>query len=158
MADDRHLLRDIRLDLDRPDPRSTYSVVIERSPMPKARPTGRPRESLDMALVSGRDNLRQAVLVRLLTPRGELAALGHPSYGSRLHELIGEVNNESTRNLARLYILESLQMEPRIEKVQEIKVEPAPGYRDLVSVLLAVKPVGQTGIVTIGPFTLELEP
>jgi phage baseplate assembly protein W len=46
------------------------------------------------------DNLKQALLLRFLTPTGELALLGHPDYGSRLSELIGELNNETNRNRA----------------------------------------------------------
>ncbi len=94
--------------------------------------------------------------MRLLTPRGELAALGHPEYGSRLHELIGRQNTETTRNLVKLHILESLAAEPRIEEVVELAVTPAPGTRERVNVLLQVRPVGETAVVAIGPFTLEL--
>ena len=54
----------------------------------------------DLRTVDGRDNLAQAVINRLLTRQGELAALGHPRYGSRLHELIGEPNNVRIRGKA----------------------------------------------------------
>ena len=54
--------------------------------------------------------------MRLLTPRGELAELGHPEYGSRLHELIGSPNSETRRSLAKLFVLESLAQEPRIDE------------------------------------------
>src|SRR5690606_10108778 len=37
----------------------------------------------DLARASGLDNLTQAIANRLKTRRGELAELGHPSYGSR---------------------------------------------------------------------------
>ncbi len=40
--------------------------------------------------------------------------LGHPDYGSRLHELIGEPNNERTRELVRLYAKECISQEPRV--------------------------------------------
>ena len=40
---------------------------------------------VDFRAVAGHDNLAQAVVMRLLTPRGELTPLGHPDYGSRLH-------------------------------------------------------------------------
>jgi phage baseplate assembly protein W len=96
------------------------------------------------------------VILRLLTPRGELESLAHPDYGSRLHELIGRQNTETTRHLVKLHILESLAAEPRIEEIVDVTVEPAPRTRDLVVVLLRVKPIGQTAVVTIGPFTLEL--
>ena len=41
----------------------------------------------DLAVATGRENLAQALLNRLHTRRGALAALGHPGYGSRLHTL-----------------------------------------------------------------------
>ena len=97
---------------------------------------------LDFATLDGRDNLGQAVMMRLLTPRGELAELGHPEYGSRLHELIGAPNTETRRNLAKLYVLEALAQEPRIEKVVEVTVTPAVEERDLVDILIRVQPVG----------------
>ena len=113
----------------------------------------------DLALVSGRENLQQAVILRLLTPRGELSALGHPQYGSRLHELIGEPASETRRNVAKVHILEALAAEPRIAKVEKVIVEPLPadpGQRDLLSVAVEVLPVGGVGSVVIGPFTLEV--
>ena len=54
---------------------------------------------------------------RLKTQRGELAPLGHPDYGSRHHELIGQPNVERTRNLIKLYVLQALADEPRVQKV-----------------------------------------
>ncbi|MBI3953335.1 MAG: DUF2634 domain-containing protein [Chloroflexi bacterium] len=112
---------------------------------------------LDLRTTSGAENLAQAVIMRLLTPRGELAALAHPDYGSRLHQLVGRQNTETTRNLVKLYILESLKMEPRIEKVREVAVTAAGGTPARVDVRLAVEAKGEAGTVVIGPFTLELE-
>ena len=96
------------------------------------------------------------MLLRLLTPRGELAELAHPEYGSRLHELIGRGNTETTRNLVKLFILESLKQEPRLAAIDEVLVTPTPGRRDRVDVLIRVKPIAATTSVTIGPFTLAL--
>ena len=104
----------------------------------------------------GPENLAQAVILRLLTPRGELAALGHPEYGSRVHELIGRENTKTQRNLLRLFVLEAMKLEPRVEKVVELAVETSPGTRSTVDVLLRVKPVAADTIVTIGPFAIEL--
>ena len=152
MAEDRQLLTDIRLGLRHRELRPVYEVDTDRRRVPT-----RPGLLVDMGVVSGRQNLAQAVIMRLLTPRGELSALGHPEYGSRLHELIGEQNTETNRNLMKLHILESLQAEPRIEGPVEITVEPDQVNRNRVNVLLRLKPLGETGTVTIGPFTLELE-
>ena len=73
--------------------------------------------SRDLAVTDGLDNLTQAIANRLKTRKGELAPLGHPTYGSRHHELIGEPNVPRTRNLIKLYILQALRGEPRIERV-----------------------------------------
>jgi phage baseplate assembly protein W len=150
---DRHLLTDIRLDLLHRRLRPVY-----RAGEREVRTPGRAGRRLDLAVISGRDNLGQAILMRLLTPRGELAPLGHPEYGSRLHELIGRQNTELTRNLVKLYVLDALQFEPRIEGGVEVVVEPHPVTRSRVNVALGVTPVAATERVTIGPFTLELGP
>jgi len=71
----------------------------------------------DLLLADGIENLTQAIANRLKTRKGELASLGHPEYGSRHHELVGEPNVERTRNLVKLYVLEALRDEPRIERV-----------------------------------------
>lgn len=82
----------------------------------------RETDLLDLEAVSGAENLKQALLMRLLTPLGELAVLGHPSFGSRLFELIGERNNQANRNRAKVFILLALQAEPRVKKVLSVNV------------------------------------
>lgn len=82
----------------------------------------RPGRGIDLAVVAGAANISQALLLRLLTPRGALAPLGHPEYGSRLHTLIGELNSEANRNRARLYLLEAIAQEPRIRRVLALSV------------------------------------
>ncbi|MBV8642426.1 MAG: GPW/gp25 family protein [Candidatus Eremiobacteraeota bacterium] len=74
-------------------------------------------DPIDLETIAGRDNLQHALLLRFMTRVGELAILGHPDYGSRLSELIGELNDDTRRNLAKLYTLEALQAEPRVAKV-----------------------------------------
>ncbi len=111
----------------------------------------------DFALVEGRENLGQAVALRLLTPRGELAALGHPEYGSRLHELIGQPNSATRRNLAKLYVLDALRGEARIAAIAGVDVAAIAGRPDCMDVTVRAVPVGAAADeVTIGPFRLEL--
>lgn len=148
---DRHLLTDLRLELADARLRPVYRVAESSRRVPE-----RPARLTDLATVGGRDNLAQAVLLRLLTPRGELAPLGHPDYGSRLHELVGAPNTATQRSLVKLHVLESLAREPRIAEVEEVRVEPVAGTRDRVRVEIAVVPAAAAGSVTIGPFTLEL--
>lgn len=156
MTTDRHLLKDIELELGPHRLRPVYSVGERRRRVPRRRPQGPASELLaDFATVEGRDNLGQAIILRLLTRRGELAALGHPDYGSRVEELIGRPNSATNRDLLRLFILESLAREPRIESVERIVVTPHPEQRTRVDVTLEVLPVASSTTVTIGPFTLR---
>ncbi|HEX9001327.1 MAG TPA: DUF2634 domain-containing protein [Blastocatellia bacterium] len=80
---------------------------------------------LDLARAEGVGALQQALILRLLTPLGSLTSLGHASYGSRLHELVGRENTRSTRLLARKYVLEALAQERRIQKTA-LTLEIAP--------------------------------
>lgn len=76
----------------------------------------------DLELVAGVANLQQALLLAFLTDHGELAHLGHPEYGSRLHELIGEPNTQRNRDRARLFALQVLLAEPRVAEVTTLAV------------------------------------
>lgn len=147
----QHLLRDYRLDLMHSELRPVYEVETAYQSMPKGQ--GRRR---DFATIDGGENLGQALLMRILTPRGELARLGHPEYGSRVHEIIGSGNTDTTRNLLKLFIIEAVQREPRVEEIIEIKISPAPGLRDSVDVSLMVKAIGFVDTIHIGPFTLNV--
>lgn len=114
----------------------------------------------DLLLADGVDNLEQALANRLKTRKGELAGLGHPDYGSRHHELIGEPNVQRTRNLIKLYILQALRDEPRIERVLEAKVraehEPP---REVVRVELSLRVRGEpVPLNLVLPFSLGVTP
>lgn len=113
--------------------------------------------SKDLATVTGVDNFTQAVANRLKTRKGELRALGHPRYGSRHHELIGEPNVARTRNLIKLYVLQALRREPRIAKVlaADIRAEHDPP-RDTVRIELELLPERDaTPVNLVIPFSLE---
>jgi phage baseplate assembly protein W len=116
-----------------------------------------PRQS-DLARVTGKANLVQAMMLRLKTEQGELTPLGHPNYGSRHHRLIGEPNTEGNRNLIRLYVLECLRQEPRLEKIERIVVRLGPGRqnRDKVEIELTLKVKGvPEALILVVPFSFE---
>lgn len=111
----------------------------------------------DLNLVEDEGNLAQAVFNRLKTRKGELAGLGHPDYGSRHHELMGEPNVERTRNLIKLYVLQALRDEPRIEKVlrADVRADHDPP-RETVRIELTIRPIGrQVPLNLVIPFMLE---
>jgi phage baseplate assembly protein W len=122
--------------------------------------SGKPRQGVrrdrDLLLTEGVDNLTQAVANRIKTRKGELASLGHPDYGSRHHELIGEPNVERTRNLIKFYVLQALRDEPRIERVIKAKVmaEHDPP-RETVRIELQLQVIGESKPLNlIVPFSL----
>jgi phage baseplate assembly protein W len=153
MTADPQLLRDVRIELTHHELRPVYVVPSQQVTLAAGEGA---HTLLDYETVDGRDNLGQAVVMRLLTPLGELAELGHPEYGSRLNELLGSPNSDTRRGLAKLFVLEALAQEPRIAKVEEVTVTPAVEERDLVDILIRVQPVGAAQSVTIGPFTLRV--
>lgn len=106
----------------------------------------------DIATTSGDRNLIQAILNRLLTRKGELARLGHPNYGSRLYQLIGELNNSRTRALAEIYIRECLAQEPRIAEIRQVVfAPPSRGINhNVLEMTIAVRPVDLPRDLTIG--------
>ena len=150
---DPQLLRDVRIELTHHELRPVYVVPSQQVTLTAAEGA---HTLLDYETIDGRDNLGQAVVMRLLTSRGELAELGHPEYGSRLNELLGAPNSETRRGLAKLFVLEALAQEPRIAKVEEVTVTPAVEANDLVDILIRVQPVGAADTVTIGPFSLRV--
>lgn len=67
-----------------------------------------------VALVSGDEEIRQAIEIILNTPRG--ARLMRPEFGCRIHELIFAPINTSTATDAVYYVEDALRRwEPRIE-------------------------------------------
>lgn len=115
---------------------SEVDLVTRPTRIPGVRPRGEP-EPVDLGTIGGRENLAQALLLRLLTPRGSLAALGHGEYGSRLHELIGQRKTEATRNLCRAFILEVVAQEPRVEN-KAVEVVFDPQAEDLSSFVVTI--------------------
>jgi phage baseplate assembly protein W len=77
----------------------------------------------DLNLVSDEMNLAQAILHRLRTIKGELADIGHPDYGSNLYDLIGEPNNQITRDRLKVIVRSTIREEPRIREVVKVEVK-----------------------------------
>lgn len=115
----------------------------------------------DLAVAARTTAADQLLANRLKTQKGELAALGHPDYGSRHHELLGEPNTERTRNLVKAHVLEALSHEPRIERILRCEVSAAHRPpRDVVRIEIEVRlhrdPVPRSLVVPfslLGPLT-----
>ncbi len=111
---------------------------------------------IDLETVTAQDNLQQALLLRFLTRRGELEPLGHPTYGSRLFDLIGELNTLATRNRAKLYVLEALAMEPRVAEVLSVTVETNRLEPAQIDIHVKLRPIyADTVLNLVFPFFLQ---
>lgn len=146
-----HMGRDLRLDY------TFGGGFFEDADLASVTRAGSAVTTRDLAVADGVDAITQAIANRLKTRRGELASLGHPDYGSQHHSLIGEPNVERTRDLIKLYVLQALRHEPRIEKVlrADVIAEGTPP-RDSVRITLSVRLTRvATPLNLVIPFSLE---
>ena len=110
----------------------------------------------DLGLAAGADNITQALTLRLLVGQGELAPLGWPDYGSRLHELIGEPNVVRTRALLMAYAQAAIEQDARVAKVLEVRAAVLPGERDVVRIAADILLISQpTPLNLVVDFPLE---
>ncbi|MDB9527108.1 GPW/gp25 family protein [Oscillatoria sp. CS-180] len=150
--------QDLRLlsNLDRQigrDRGADLSTLSSTAPVNVAISADRP---VDLATLTADDNLKQALLLRFLTPFGELASLGHPTYGSRLYTLIGELNNDVNRNRAKVYVLQALAAEPRVQEVQSVRVTTNASDRTRIDIDISLIPIhSDTPLNLVFPFFLE---
>jgi phage gp46-like protein len=79
----------------------------------------------DYVLAEGVENIVQALTLRLRVREGELAPLGWPRFGSRLHLLIGERNTTRTRAILMAYARRALEADPRVAEITEMTASPS---------------------------------
>jgi phage baseplate assembly protein W len=144
MADTSYLGTDLALGFVAGDSGSVTAGPFSRVDLQSVRNNRVSPRTFDLDRQSGMANLTQSLIVRLMTERGELAPLGHPNYGSRHHQLIGEPNTESNRNLVKLYMIECIKQEPRIAAILQITVQQGVGLinRDKVNVVMTLQVKG----------------
>ena len=150
-----------RLDLMGLDLKLDYAIgggFFEDADLATALDARRVPSQRDLLTTGGVGAIEQAIVNRLKTRRGELAPLGHADYGSRHHELLGEPNVERVRNLIKLYVLQSLRNEPRIERLLRVDVRPDHDPpRETVRIIISAKVIGeQTPLNLVVPFSLEV--
>lgn len=93
----------------------------------------------DLAPARGNENIAQALTMRLLVRRGELAPLGWPTYGSRLHEVIGEPNNRRTHTILMAHARAAVEQDPRVVEVTSMRAYVLPGERDVARLEIEVQ-------------------
>jgi phage baseplate assembly protein W len=111
----------------------------------------------DIDLAQGNDNIVQALTLRLRVRRGELAPLGWPGYGSRLHELIGEPNNSRTQVILMAHARTAIEQDPRVSEVKDVRAEVLPGDREAVRVFMDISLIDSPVPLNL-VFDVSLEP
>jgi phage baseplate assembly protein W len=111
----------------------------------------------DLDLVGDELNLGQAIVHRIRTRRGELTEIGHRRYGSRLYDLVGEPNNETTRERVKVVVREALAHEPRVKEILSLTVRPSNDRPDAVVIEMSVSAIGaEVPLNIVMPFYLEV--
>ena len=111
----------------------------------------------DLDTVVGEFNLGQSLINKLRTNKGELENLGHRIYGSRLNELIGEPNNERTRELIKAYVREALLQDPRVKEITYLSLETFRDNPNRIDIKATITPItGTTLLNIVFPFYLEV--
>jgi phage baseplate assembly protein W len=111
----------------------------------------------DIETISEEYNLGQAIANRLRTRQGELADLGHSRYGSHLYKLVGEPNNERTRELARIYTRESVAQDARVKEVVSVTVKSSKDDPRRIDIDISILPIRSSTVLNIVfPFYLEV--
>lgn len=73
------------------------------------------KRTSDIDRVIGLDNLKQSLILRLLTPYGSL--LRHPDYGSSIPDMLGQPLNTDTADLLAVEIKRCISTDSRVQKV-----------------------------------------
>jgi hypothetical protein len=95
----------------------------------------------EASTVSGPVNLIQALTLRLLVHRSEIAGLGHPRYGSRVRELIGQPLTRANLDLLRRHVRAALKEDARVREIVSLHVAPridTPGAVDVAATIRAI--------------------
>ena len=114
----------------------------------------RPNGAGDLGLARGNENIIQALTLRLRVRRGELAPLGWPAYGSRLHELIGEPNINRIHVRLMAYARSAIEEDPRVAEVSGISASPS--GRDTVTLTMEIRLIEEPNSLNM-VFDFDLE-
>ncbi|HRI66531.1 MAG TPA: hypothetical protein PK156_19920 [Polyangium sp.] len=100
----------------------------------------------EITKVSGSDNLRQALTLRILVGRGELADVGHGRYGSFVSDLIGEPLDRTNLELLRRLVRRAIVGDPRVAEVVNVAVRTRRDAPGIVWVDATVKAIDEKEI------------
>ena len=93
----------------------------------------------DIQTVKGIANLRQAIIIRLATPLGSL--IYHPTFGSRLHELIGSRGTFEGAHKIKVEVERCVRSDKRVDSAT---VSKADLIDDCLDIEVSITPMGMS--------------
>ena len=93
--------------------------------------------SADIKTVQGVDNIKQALVHKLITYKGSLR--GHPEYGSILPYLIGSFSGSYLSAMAKVETTRTLLTDPRVTEVESVNILQRSNY---IEIDFTVKVIG----------------
>lgn len=94
----------------------------------------------DLERVSGLDNLRQAILHRIVTAKGSI--IHRPNFGVGLQLFQNAVNSIGNRRSLSTEIVDQLQQDPRVEVVTGVLIDFTDDRPESLRISVKVKPAG----------------
>lgn len=94
-----------------------------------------------ISVVSGRENLSQALMNRMDTDQGELVF--HPTYGTRIRQLIGQMGAPKSEIIGARFAREALALETRIQSINHV-ISTVTG--DQLEIQAEVTPIAGTNV------------
>jgi len=95
----------------------------------------------DFDITINKNNLKQAIVDRLKTIKGELYNV---NYGSELHRCIGQPRNDILKSRISGYIVEALKQEPRVSEINTLEVTWDDNNQAQINVNLVVTAISTT--------------
>ena len=96
--------------------------------------------------IDGKMNLVQALKLKLLIDKGEIAGLGHVRHGTKIRELIGEPLNRANLELLRRYVRKAILEEPRVKEIKKLSVHPKADEPGAVIVNVALTAIDEESV------------
>jgi len=97
-----------------------------------------------ISIVSGYENLTQALLMRLNTPKGTLIL--HPEYGNSFSDILGLPNTQANVNKLVVMVEQTIRQDSR---VTDVSVEATSVDSDTVTLQITITPIGFEEQLTI---------
>lgn len=98
----------------------------------------------DLQIISGLDNLKQALFHRLITVPGSL--VHKPLYGVGVQRFQNGLSSFGKQQQLAALIQEQFEQDPRVQAVSSVSINTSDDQPELVMIAISVKPVGYTEV------------